>query len=107
VLGEVFTYEVDKIETVLPEEVSDIEITKGEDYVTLLTCTPYGVNTHRLLVRGHRIANITEETPAQSDESTINVKLVAVCVVAFVLLVLVVLALIYYRRKANKNKNQK
>ena len=48
-------YEVDQIKTVLPTETEDLKIVEGQDYCTLMTCTPYGVNTHRLLVRGHRI----------------------------------------------------
>lgn len=55
VLKETLTYEVDDIKIVLPEEIADIGIIPGEDYVTLITCTPYAVNTHRLLVRGKRI----------------------------------------------------
>lgn len=57
ILNETLTYEVDKIRTVLPDEVSELTDSEGGDYCTLVTCTPYGVNTHRLLVRGHRIAN--------------------------------------------------
>ena len=52
---EVLAYQVDQIKVVLPEETSDLQIIEGEDYVTLITCTPYGVNSHRLLVRGTRI----------------------------------------------------
>lgn len=55
VLGEKLAYQIDQIKTVLPAETQDIKISKGEDYVTLVTCTPYSVNTHRLLVRGTRI----------------------------------------------------
>ncbi len=55
VLNQVLTYQVDQITTVLPEEIEDLYIEKGQDYVTLMTCTPYGINTHRLLVRGTRI----------------------------------------------------
>ena len=55
VLGEVLAYEVDAIHTVLPTDTSLLQIEDGKDYVTLVTCTPFGVNTHRLLVRGHRI----------------------------------------------------
>lgn len=58
VLGETFTYQVDKISIVLPEETELLEPVKGMDYCTLVTCTPYGINSHRLLVRGHRIENI-------------------------------------------------
>ena len=55
VLGEALYYEVDQIIVTLPSDTDAVQIVEGEDYVTLLTCTPYGVNTHRLLVRGHRI----------------------------------------------------
>lgn len=55
VLGEVLAYQVDNIATVLPTDTSLLQIEEGEDLVTLVTCTPFGVNTHRLLVRGHRV----------------------------------------------------
>lgn len=55
VLNEVLTYEVDQILIVLPEDVSALQIAEGKDYCTLVTCTPYGINTHRILVRGHRV----------------------------------------------------
>ena len=58
VLNHVATYEVDQILTVLPNEMDALRIEPGRDYCTLVTCTPYGVNTHRLLIRGHRIPNI-------------------------------------------------
>lgn len=62
VLGEVLAYEVDQIQTVLPYEIDHVRIEKGMDLATLVTCTPYGVNTHRLLVRGHRT-----EDPQKTD----------------------------------------
>ena len=55
ILGESLTYEVDQIRTVVPSDLSELGITEGRDYCTLVTCTPYGINTHRLLVRGHRV----------------------------------------------------
>ena len=55
VLDQVLTYQVDQIKVVRPEEINDVQIVAGEDLCTLLTCTPYGVNSHRLLVRGTRI----------------------------------------------------
>ncbi|MCH5278700.1 MAG: class C sortase [Christensenellaceae bacterium] len=67
VLREVLTYEVDDISTVLPSEVNALQIVENEDYCTLLTCTPYGVNSHRLLVRGHRIP-----TPPEEDAETFD-----------------------------------
>ena len=60
VLGEVLAYEVDQIATVLPSDTSLLQIEDGQDLVTLVTCTPFGVNTHRLLVRGHRVPNVPE-----------------------------------------------
>ena len=60
VLDEVLTYEVDQILIVEPEQVDALGIVPGEDYCTLVTCTPYGINTHRLLVRGHRVENTPE-----------------------------------------------
>ncbi len=57
VLNDVLTYQVDQITIVLPQEMDDLAIVEGEDYCTLVTCTPYGINTHRMLVRGHRVDN--------------------------------------------------
>ncbi|MBQ0065202.1 MAG: class C sortase [Firmicutes bacterium] len=57
ILDETLTYEVDQIRIVLPEDVQDLKIEEGKDYCTLVTCTPYGINSHRLLVRGHRVDN--------------------------------------------------
>ena len=61
VLNQVITYMVDQIRIVLPDETGDLAIENGKDYCTLITCTPYGVNTHRMLVRGRRIDNLPEE----------------------------------------------
>lgn len=55
ILDEILAYEVDNIKVVEPTETDDLRIVKGEDYVTLVTCTPFGINSHRLLVRGHRV----------------------------------------------------
>lgn len=60
-LNRTITYEVDQIRIVEPQEVSDLKTVPGKDYCTLVTCTPYGINTHRMLVRGRRIDNIEEE----------------------------------------------
>lgn len=69
VLGLTHAYEVDKINTVLPEDTSKLGITEGEDYCTLITCTPFGVNTHRLLVRGSRIEYEPEAIIGQKQAS--------------------------------------
>ena len=60
ILDETLTYEVDQIRIVEPEEVEELTIIEGRDLCTLVTCTPYGVNSHRLLVRGHRVDNLEE-----------------------------------------------
>ena len=60
ILDETLAYEVDQITVVLPEEANDLELTAGKDYCTLVTCTPYGINSHRMLVRGHRVENIDD-----------------------------------------------
>ena len=68
VLDETYTYQVDQISVVLPSEISKLNIESGTDYATLITCTPYGVNSHRLLVRGHRIPNPKVPDKTQYDE---------------------------------------
>jgi len=60
ILGEHYAYEVDQLLTVLPHEVEALSVSSGADYATLITCTPYAVNSHRLLVRGHRIPYVEE-----------------------------------------------
>ena len=73
----VLAYQVDQIKVVLPEETSDLQIIEGEDYVTLVTCTPYGVNSHRLLVRGTRIDDvepIDEELSSIIDNESVSPK---------------------------------
>lgn len=69
VLDEVLAYEVDQIQTVLPDELDSLQAVEGEDLVTLVTCTPYGINTHRLLVRGTRTEYIPEEEEAQAESA--------------------------------------
>ena len=68
VLGEVLAYKVDAINTVLPTDTSLLQIEDGKDLVTLVTCTPFGVNTHRLLVRGHRVPYTPEQEAASAAE---------------------------------------
>ena len=70
VLGEVLAYEVDNISTVLPTDTSLLQIEEGKDLVTLVTCTPFGINTHRLLVRGRRVPYTPEQEVAAAEEKT-------------------------------------
>lgn len=77
VLNQVLTYEVDQIRTVLPNETDGILIEEGMDYCTLITCTPYGINTHRLLVRGHRIENTQKGATVISEAVLVDQLIVA------------------------------
>ena len=72
VLDRTFTYQVDQIKVVRPDESNDIQIIPGEDHCTLLTCTPYGINSHRLLVRGTRIENATPPLHVTSNAYKID-----------------------------------
>ena len=67
VLDETLAYEVDDIQVVEPEDTESLAVEPGEDLVTLLTCTPYGVNSHRLLVQGHRVSYDPETTIAKEE----------------------------------------
>ena len=71
VLGEVLAYKVAAIHTVLPTDTSLLQIADGKDYVTLVTCTPFGVNTHRLLVRGHRVPYTPEQEASAAAEKPV------------------------------------
>lgn len=101
VLNNTFTYQVDQIRIVLPEEVSDLEIVPGEDYCTLVTCTPYGINSHRLLVRGTRIDNLPEELELLVEADAIQIEpiYVAPLVAAPILLLLFVRVMVKGRKR--------
>lgn len=101
VLDETLTYEVDQILIVEPEDVSALEFEKGKDLCTLVTCTPYGINSHRLLVRGHRIANLEDASSIRvtADAQQFEPVLVAPVVTAPMLLVLLIWVLVRYRRR--------
>ncbi len=100
VLDQVLTYEVDQITIVLPDEIENLYIEDGADYCTLMTCTPYGINTHRLLVRGVRTAN-AEETHIRvtAEAYQIDTILVAAVVAVPMLLLLLVWLLVSTRRR--------
>ena len=94
VLNRTVTYEVDQIRIVEPEDLSELQIVQGSDYCTLLTCTPYGINTHRLLVRGHRIPNLDGDANVTVDAMQVDQTLVAMVVAVIILLILVIILLI-------------
>ena len=96
ILDEVLTYEVDQILIVESQETGALRIEEGKDYCTLVTCTPYGINTHRLLVRGHRIDNIEEAKTVRVTADAIQIEplLVAPVVAIPILLLLMILLLL-------------
>ena len=91
ILDETLTYEVDQIRTVLPTEVTNLTAEKGKDYCTLVTCTPYGVNSHRLLVRGHRVANLAVASTIRITADAIRIDPILVAPVAAVPMLLILL----------------
>ena len=101
ILDEVLTYEVTKVLIVEPTETEELTIREGEDLCTLVTCTPYGINTHRLLVRGHRIDNIEEVKTVRvtADAVQLEPMLVAPAVATPMLLILLILLLLPRHRK--------
>ena len=96
VLDEVLTYEVDQILIVEPNVTDALHVVEGQDYCTLMTCTPYGVNSHRLLVRGHRIENIAEAKVVRVSANAVQIEplLVAPVVAMPMLLLLMIILLI-------------
>ena len=101
VLDEILTYEVDQILIVEPHELDALQIEAGKDYCTLITCTPYGVNSHRLLVRGQRVENLAESVTIRvtADATQIKPAIVAPIVAIPMLLVLLIGLLIPKSRK--------
>lgn len=105
VLDEKLTYEVDQIRIVEPDELQDLEIEEGKDLCTLVTCTPYGVNSHRLLVRGHRIENIEKDTVrVTADAIQFEPVLVAPILAIPLLIVFLIWIMMHYRKKKGKIK---
>lgn len=101
ILNETFTYEVDQILVVDPEDVTALEIDPQMDYCTLVTCTPYGINTHRMLVRGHRVEPEKEISPVVITADAVQVRrwMVALAAAAPALLIMLIAALRPRRRK--------
>ena len=101
VLNRLLTYEIDQILIVEPDQLDSLAIVEGEDYCTLVTCTPYGINSHRLLVRGHRVENAREKETVYvpADMVQIDPMVVTPAVAAPMLLVLLIYLLIRYRKR--------
>ena len=109
VLNQILSYRVDFIKVIEPTDVSDLQIIEGGDYCTLFTCTPYGINTHRLLVRGTRIETI-EKKPiiyVSNEAFRIEPLLVTPAVAAPMLFVLFIHLLVKYREPPKKKEEQR
>lgn len=106
VLDEVLTYEVDQILIVEPQETESLTVVSGKDYCTLVTCTPYGINTHRLLVRGHRIENIEESNKIRVTADATQVDPLLVAPFAAVPLLLVLLVYLVIPKKKIKRGDE-
>lgn len=102
VLDEILTYEVDQILIVLPYEVEALQIEEGKDYCTLVTCTPYGINSHRLLVRGHRVENAAEATTVRVTADAMQIEPMVVAPLVAVPMLLILLILLIKTRKSKK-----
>ena len=107
VLGRVYTYEVDQIRVVEPTDLSNLQITDGKDYCTLVTCTPYGINTHRLLVRGHRIENAQGEMSVIADGVQIEPVYVAPFLAIPMLILLFIVLMIMTSRTMREYRAKK
>lgn len=105
ILDETLTYQVDQIKIVLPYETEDLLITEGEDYCTLVTCTPYGVNSHRLLVRGVRTDNLEEAVTVRVTADAVQIEpiIVAPLLAVPVLLILLIALLLPIPKKSRRN----
>lgn len=109
ILDQVFAYQVNQVLVTEPSETDALRIVDGKDYVTLVTCTPYAINTHRLLVRGERIEyNSDTEAQVAVDKSlsTADIILYVSLFVAIVFIILAIVALIRYKKKKGKNRQE-
>ena len=112
VLDETLAYQVDQIETVEPDELNSLRVVKGRDLVTLLTCTPYAVNTHRLLVRGTRIPyeearEIQEEQEQNALPLWLREYFTSIVVGIFFLALLITAVLLWRKRSRRKGKKRR
>ena len=109
ILDQVFAYQVNQVLVTEPSETDALRIVDGKDYVTLVTCTPYAINTHRLLVRGERIEyNSDTEAQVAVDKSlsTADIILYVSLFVAIVFIIIAIVALIRYKKKKGKNRQE-
>ena len=108
VLDQLLTYQVDQIKVITPKEINDLQIVEGKDYCTLFTCTPYGINTHRLLVRGIRIETILEKPVIYVANEAFRIEplMVTPAVAAPMVLVFLIHLMVKYREPPKKKEGE-
>lgn len=108
VLDQVLTYQVDQVKVIMPKETTDLQIVEGKDYCTLFTCTPYGINTHRLLVRGVRIETIKEKPVIYVANEAFRIEplFVTPAVAAPMVLVFLIHLMVKYREPPKKKEGE-
>ena len=108
ILDQVLTYQVDQVKVITPREIDNLQIVEGKDYCTLFTCTPYGINTHRLLVRGIRIETITEKPVIYVANEAFRIEplLVTPAVAAPMVLVFLIHLMVKYREPPKKKEGE-
>ncbi|MBQ9925532.1 MAG: class C sortase [Clostridia bacterium] len=104
VLDETFTYEVDQILIVEPQDTEALLIQEGEDLCTLVTCTPYGINTHRLLVRGHRIDNLAESNTIRITSDAMQIEPIIVAPIVAMPMILILVSMVMFGGKKKPKK---
>lgn len=108
VMSDVLTYQVDQVKIVKPYEIDDLSIEPGKDYCTLFTCTPYGINSHRLLVRGERVETKEEyKVYIANDVFIVSPFIVAPVIAAPILFVLLIILMVKSGRKQKSDKRKK
>ena len=109
VLDEVLAYEVNNIKVVKPTETDDLRITKGEDYVTLVTCTPFGINSHRLLVRGHRVEYNPDDEKKEATKSNDDIwfKEYIKSIISGVGVIVVILVIVFGAKRITRKVRRK
>lgn len=104
VLNETFTYQVDQIRVVEPTDLSELQIVPGKDYCTLVTCTPYGINSHRLLVRGHRVDNPMGDAKVVADAMQID-KIYVVPFIGVPILLLLLIMMLFSTGRGSRRRD--
>ena len=104
VLNRTVTYQVDQVRIVEPTDLSDLQIEQGNDLCTLVTCTPYGINSHRLLVRGHRVANAQGDAPVIADAMQIESIYIAPFLAVPILIILIISMFMITGKQKRRNR---